>query len=266
MSHHRRSRPGAFTLIELLVVISIIALLIGILLPALASARNSARSMACATNQKQLGLALFIYAADHKEYLPASMTKYTASFGTADLYWFQEYMLRDLAVGDASPDTNNAVCPADDDPWKPYTFSAAEQQIYNASYGANLWAMIRDYDTIDGKSDWNAYPSGQLARRIRTDQMIVPTDLALYTEVRTNFYFDPYAPNTDDDAAPDGEWAWERHDAGYEPGDSSGGQLNVAYGDGHVASTAIGRGEVVGLSEAPLEQGKRTNWPDPGRS
>jgi prepilin-type N-terminal cleavage/methylation domain-containing protein/prepilin-type processing-associated H-X9-DG protein len=64
-----RSR-GAFTLIELLVVIAVIALLIGILLPALASARGNARGVKCMSNQRQIGLAMGMYANDKKDFVP----------------------------------------------------------------------------------------------------------------------------------------------------------------------------------------------------
>lgn len=59
-----------FTLIELLVVISIISLLISILLPALQMARKSSRSVACLTNQKQIGVTMQLYANDNKDVLP----------------------------------------------------------------------------------------------------------------------------------------------------------------------------------------------------
>lgn len=64
-------RPRGFTLIELLVVISIIALLIGILLPALAAAREAAKQSQCLSNERQTGIAMFSYAADFTDELPA---------------------------------------------------------------------------------------------------------------------------------------------------------------------------------------------------
>ena len=112
-------RRQAFTLIELLVVISIIALLIGILLPALGAARKTARSIACLSNLRQLGVAHEVYAAENKDFIvPPDQTAEDAGFeGSNTVFWFENCSPSMVsAKRDASGNrdefiTENFLCP-----------------------------------------------------------------------------------------------------------------------------------------------------------
>jgi prepilin-type N-terminal cleavage/methylation domain-containing protein/prepilin-type processing-associated H-X9-DG protein len=76
-----------FTLIELLVVVAIIGILAAILMPALSRAREAARRSSCASNLKQLGVAMHIYAGEqHDRYPHRQVFKTNGSLSDAMIF------------------------------------------------------------------------------------------------------------------------------------------------------------------------------------
>ncbi|MCC7518363.1 MAG: prepilin-type N-terminal cleavage/methylation domain-containing protein [Verrucomicrobiae bacterium] len=61
----RKDAGRAFTLIELLVVIAIIAILAALLMPALKGARDSAKTVQCLNNLRQIGVCAKLYEEDY---------------------------------------------------------------------------------------------------------------------------------------------------------------------------------------------------------
>src|SRR5689334_6790015 len=124
---------AGFTLVELLVVIGIIAVLIGVLLPALTNARRSASDVACKSNLRQIGLAMRSYCEAYKGHLPYTyISSQTYSIGTQSFsndftYWWIRLELDNYLPGVRDPASARSVtiCPADDNPFRPYSGSRA---------------------------------------------------------------------------------------------------------------------------------------------
>jgi prepilin-type N-terminal cleavage/methylation domain-containing protein/prepilin-type processing-associated H-X9-DG protein len=75
----------AFTLIEVLVVVAVISILAALLFPIFSQAREKARQASCASNTRQVGLAILMYAESYDETLPP--VAYEGSQG--DVLWLE---------------------------------------------------------------------------------------------------------------------------------------------------------------------------------
>lgn len=73
-----------FTLVELLVTIAVIAILAALLLPTLKKAREVAMRTSCGENEKEVGLALLMYADDFNGWLPTHVANMAGPTGALD--------------------------------------------------------------------------------------------------------------------------------------------------------------------------------------
>jgi prepilin-type N-terminal cleavage/methylation domain-containing protein len=102
----------AFTLIELLVVIAIIGILSALLLPALGQAKEKGKRTACASNLRQITLAIRLYVDDCADALPVLPTPNPYPNGVGAYY--KQLVKGNLGLtGPASPTEKVFICPSD---------------------------------------------------------------------------------------------------------------------------------------------------------
>jgi len=144
----------AFTLIELLVVIAIIAILAAMLLPALARAKSSAAKIKCASNLRQLGAAINLFAGDNNEMYPPAGDCTGATGGSPEIsfdmlvfYYISGAhltynQLRNIENANGWPRALGpaiVLCPADTGPDTGWVLNNAQE--YNLPMARRTYAM-----------------------------------------------------------------------------------------------------------------------------
>ena len=157
-------RP-AFTLIELLLVIAIIALLVSLLLPSVAGIRDNARTVACASNLRQLAYASTAYATDARGFFSSGAwdNRKGRSLGALDTHgWVADsvqggYVLPGKFLCPTSPargsESWNPQKAGSPDAWRTFTTDQQNELIqrgFNTNYTQSWYMAHTDPKTVRG--------------------------------------------------------------------------------------------------------------------
>jgi prepilin-type N-terminal cleavage/methylation domain-containing protein len=177
-----------FSLVELLVVIGIIAVLVAILLPALGRARAQAQSVACSSNQRQVAIAILMYANDNKGVLPPyGCMLNNPSNELGGNYWWQ-LTAKYISKTGSQPGVNMLRCPSERD--------ANRAATYGVNYGYTNVGGVFAYQAINFVSP--QYAGSQRVTKVKLGTFLTGdsiywsggADLAVYSPFAWPFNVD----------------------------------------------------------------------------
>lgn len=261
-----------FTLIELLTVVAIIALLVGIMVPMLGSARDSARTMLCATNLRSLQTGMSQFTADNSARYGGGLAKEWVTDNSWGVWWNEpgDHNRGEVNItGRGEPgDSDYApsgdiwqyvqepdiyLCPIFDricgrpsaaNEWAPgVTYGVAYSRSFDVEGSSETFTMPESFDARSAKpvrsyamnellAPYSRDAAGDVCRK--TDQTVLINPNAIWlTEVH------PWRKawiDAETGDTRDPGYGFSRAHFGQDetPGQFHNGKANCSFGDGHV--------------------------------
>jgi len=206
-------RSPAFSLVELLIVVAIIGVLAALAFPVFQKVLLTGKKTACASNLRQIGIALMTYAAENDQHLPE--TSHTAAIGQSWIFALESYLGNVDKV---------RLCPADPK-------AADRLEAKGTSYVMNSYLFVPEFDSQGESLGGIGNNLSKVNNRSGTIMAFIISDHADVSDSEDHTHSSSWTSwnAVTQDISPDRFTTSKR-------ADHSLGTSNYLYSDGHVES------------------------------